>query len=112
MALCTKHNQTRNGATHWSTRTAWCLPQRRVDVQANEMDGEVVLFDPRDGRTYHFNETAFLVWNQCDGGTSIEQMGRTLTERYDTAYDTAVDHVDQLVTVFAETGLLDPESSG
>ena len=108
---CCDQNQARAASPHWSALTDLASPQRRMDVQANEMEGEVVLFDPCDGRTYHFNETAFRVWSQCDGATGIEQIGRTLTDRYDTPYDTAVDHVDQLVTVFAETGLLEPEAN-
>ena len=85
-------------------------PRRRSDVQESEIDHEVILFDPRTSGTYRFNRTAYSVWCQCDGTTPVERIGRTISELYGTDYDLALDHVDQLVTVFAETGLL--ESGG
>ena len=85
---------------------------RRVDVEEKELDHEVVLFDPRSSRAYRFNKTAFSVWCRCDGTTHVDRIGRSISDLYDTDYAVALDHVEQLVTVFAETGLLEPEATG
>ncbi len=94
---------------HWSAQGALKTPRRRDDLRASELDGEVVLFDPPSEKTYHFNATAYAVWQQCEGAVTVAQMAHRLTDRYDVDYDTALDHVEQLVALFAESQLLQPE---
>ena len=94
----------------WFVRTSQRLPRHRSDVRETELDHEIVLSDPRSSRSYRFNKTAFSVWCLCDGITPVDRIGRTISKLYDTDYATALDHVDQLLTVFAEMGLLEPET--
>ncbi len=101
--------QTIPAPQRWFARASQRPPRRRSDVQEKELDHEVVLFDPVSSRAYRFNKTAFSVWYQCDGTTTVDRIGRTISELYDTDYAIALDHADQLVTVFAQTGLLEPE---
>lgn len=96
--------------THWSGCDAEItIPPRRPDVVEEVMEGEAILFDPVTGCTHRFNETALAVWRLCDGTATTADMARRLTEHYDIDLDTALDHVEQIVTVLADSQLLIPE---
>jgi hypothetical protein len=91
---------------HWTTRDAEIVaPVRRDDVLVEELDGEVVFSDPRDGRAYHLNPTAYAVWKRCDGRTTTRQIAEALVAEYDVDYDRALDDVEQLVVFFARAAL-------
>ena len=91
----------------WAREAKIVPPPRRSDVIEEELDGEVVLFDPRSGNTYRLNQTAFAVWRLCDGRASTRRIAERLTQTYEVAFDTALDHVEQLFALFGEARLLD-----
>ncbi len=92
----------------WTSRDAVIVaPRRRDDLIPEELDGEVFLFDPQDGATHRLNPTALAVWRRCDGQTTTRQIAEQLTHTYDVGFDTALDHVDQLVASFAELRMLE-----
>lgn len=84
-------------------------PPLRCDLIVEALDDQVVLSDPVDGAIHRLNQTALLVLRQCDGRTTTRQIARTLTQAYDVAFDAALDHVDQLMALFAELHLLDAQ---
>ncbi len=92
---------------HWATEATIVPPPRRSDVVAEELDGEVVLFDPRSGNTYRLNQTALAVWRKCDGRATIREIAELLTQAYDVEFETALEHVEQLVLLFGQSHLLD-----
>lgn len=85
------------------------IPLRRATVVQNVLDLEAVLFDPANGATHRLNETALAVWNQCNGTTSTQQMADRLCDDFDVDPETALQHVEQLIVVFAEVGLLEKD---
>ncbi|MHC4416226.1 MAG: PqqD family protein [Planctomycetota bacterium] len=90
----------------WTSRLATIVaPPARADVVAEELDGEVVFCDPRNGHAYHLNATAHAVWQCCDGRMTTRQIAYRLTAEYDVDFDRALDDVEQLVAFFARTGL-------
>jgi hypothetical protein len=93
--------------THWTTRNSYVAPPRRTDLIEEELDGELMLFDPRSDNTYRLNETALSVWRWCDGRATTRRIARRQTRSYDVDFETALDHVEQLVMLFVESGLLD-----
>jgi PqqD family protein of HPr-rel-A system len=82
------------------------VPPRRRDVSEHPAEGGTLLFAARDGKTLLLNETAALVWRACESETTLAELTRQLAEKYDVDSETAADHVEQLVTLFAESGLL------
>ena len=86
------------------------IPRRRSDVVENVLDLEAILFDPVCGATHRLNETALAVWRQCDGITSTRQIAERLGDDYEVDPETALQHVEQLIVVFAEAGLLDMDN--
>ncbi len=96
-------------------KTQWDItivaPRRHRDVVEEELDSEVLLFDPRTGQSYQLNETAASVWRSCDGRTSIERIAQEQTKKYEVDFETVLDHVEQLVAKFAESHLVDQETA-
>jgi hypothetical protein len=94
----------------WTSLDANILaPRRRTDILEDVLDAEGVLYDPRTGRTSRLNQTALAVWRSCDGISTTRQIAERLTEQYDVTPERALDHVEQLLLLFAEGGLLDAE---
>ena len=99
-------------AKQWTTRkTSFLIPRRRDDVVLDELDTEASLFDPRSGDTYHLNQTARAVWTRCDGSCTARQVAREMTKAYEVTWHVALDHVEQLVSMFASSGLLEATES-
>ena len=91
---------------HWSTDATIVSPPRRTDVVEEELDGEVILFDPRSGNTYRMNQTALAVWRSCNGRTTTREIAAQFTQKYEVEFETAHDDVEQLVAFFGQSGLL------
>jgi hypothetical protein len=92
---------------NWTTDATILAPPRRADVVEEELDGEVLLFDPRGGNTYRLNQTALAVWRRCDGRTTTEEIAEQFTQAYEVEFETAHDDVEQLVAFFGQAGLLE-----
>ncbi len=96
----------------WTVRAgAIAAPRRRADLVEDELDGEAILSDVRTGGIHRLNETALIVWRWCDGRTTTLQIARGLTRQYDVSLEIALDHVEQLLVLFAEAGLVEVEAS-
>ena len=54
---------------------------RNTSYQLEEMDGEVLLYDPGNTRTIYLNETSALIWRLADGQTA-QSLINTLSEAY------------------------------
>ena len=63
---------------------------RIKDIVIQETGDEVLVYDTEENRAFCLNETSALVWQMCDGKTSISKMsadlskkiGRTITEDF------------------------------
>lgn len=91
----------------WTMQDTIVVPPRRKGVREHELDGEALLFDPRTRKTYLLNKTAFAVWRHCDGQATARQIANEQSEDYEVQFEAALDHVEQLVTLFADSELLD-----
>ena len=85
------------------------LPPHRADVIEDVMGDEAILFDPLTGSTHRLNETALLVWRLCDGETTTRQIAQHLTDAYDVGFNTALDHIEQILVVLTDARLLTSE---
>ncbi len=92
----------------WTQRDAHIVvPPRRNDVVAEALDGQIILSDPDDGATHRLNASATAVWQHCDGRTTTRQIAETITKEYDVDFDTALDHVEQVLVLLAELRMLE-----
>ncbi|MBI3833281.1 MAG: PqqD family protein [Planctomycetes bacterium] len=82
--------------------------RRRSDVREYPIDKEALLFDPCTQMLYYLNETAFAIWQACDGRT-MREIARLLIGEYDSEFDVVLGHASQIVNVLALGGLFDHE---
>ena len=96
--------------SQWTLRDAEIVTPRQCDdIVEERLDHEAILVDRRSGHIHRLNETAMGVWRSCDGQRTTRQIAKQMTDVYDVDFEDALDHVDQLVTRFAELNLLEVE---
>ena len=62
-------------------------PKRAVGFEAEELGGELLLYDPKGERILHMNSTCSLVWQLCDGSNTVKGMIKLLRDAYPEAED-------------------------
>jgi len=60
-----------------------------AECLVEDMDGELLLYNPTSATTLHFNGPSALVWRLCDGKNSVQKIIDLLSEAY-------VDQVEQI----------------
>lgn len=84
--------------------------QRRTQgVLIEEMADETVVYDTTRHEAHCLNKAATLVWNHCDGRTSLAEMVEVLREELDLPADEAV--VGLILEQLAELNLLEERSA-
>ncbi len=79
---------------------------RREDVEFHEIDGEGILFDPTTGNTHRLNATALAIWRLCDGRSDRAHIAAAMEDQYDVEGEDVAEHVDLVLRVLNERGLL------
>ena len=70
-------------------KRAALLPHSRTDnLVIRELDDETLVYDTERDEAHCLNQTAALVWAQCDGKTTVEQAARLLQSKLDASVDT------------------------
>ena len=63
---------------------------RHEDLVVQQMPEEVLLYDLRRHKAHCLNKTAAMVWQQCDGQTTVADMARRLEREAGPAVDEGV----------------------
>ncbi len=64
------------------------LPEARRDgLLVHEVDGEMVVYDRDRHRAHRLNQTAALVWSNCDGTTSVAEIAAQLATELELPVD-------------------------
>ena len=72
-----------------TTRTL--MPRARQDeLVVEELPDETLVYDPKRHKFHCLNRTAALVWQHCDGQTSVAKVAALLEEQFATPIDEAV----------------------
>lgn len=79
---------------------------RRPGLRIHELDGEALIFDPVSADTHHLNQTALLIWRQCDGRKDTLRIAQGLADVYGVSRDAAVGHVKRILLMLEERDLL------
>ncbi len=88
------------------------FPCRPDDLHVEELDGEALLYDPRNGAIHRFNATTSCVWNACDGSCTPNDIAVSLLRNYTVDADEAQRAVLTVIEKLDEEDLLDKERSG
>lgn len=51
---------------------------RKEGLAVQELEGELLVYDPETHRAHCLNQTARFVWSRCDGRTSVAEISRLL----------------------------------
>ena len=76
-------------------------PLRRDGYLMQELDDEIVLFDPNKTHALCLNATASLIWGLCDGANTVGEMVQLLRDAFPDAEDVAAD-VREALELFAK----------
>jgi hypothetical protein len=49
-------------------------PKARTDLVLEDVLGECVLYDPKEKRAHHMNQSLSWIWKQCDGMRTLEEI--------------------------------------
>jgi PqqD family protein of HPr-rel-A system len=83
------------------------LPSRR-DLTARRVGDEVLLRDPTTGQIHFLNATAAVVWECCDGTSTLSDCEGVVRERFDIHGDTDVaGDIRSTLADFRQRGLID-----
>jgi hypothetical protein len=64
------------------------MPQTRQEgLIVRELDGEILIYDSKNNRAHCLNQTAALVWKQCDGRKTAIDISRSLSLELGTELD-------------------------
>lgn len=87
-------------------------PCLRADLVVEEVDGEAVVLDPRDGSVHRLNTSATMIAWRCDGQRSVSGIARELSEaRPATDFDRVVEEVLSFLRVLERRRLLAVDES-
>lgn len=82
-------------------------PRPAPAVLATELDGELVLLDPRTDRLHLLDQLATLIWNVFDGEVTVDELTADLADAFETPAATVRDDLDGLVRSLRAAVLLD-----
>lgn len=79
------------------------------DVQGTTMEDETVLLDLSTGRYYTLNRLGSVIWEHCNGHSTISDIHAVLCDRFEVAPDRALGDLVALVDRLIQEGLLQQE---
>ncbi len=86
-------------------------PRRQDHLIKHRMDDEILLYDPAIDRTHRLNTSATMIWEQCDGEHTLEDIAHTLTERFEVEFKTALNDTQTVVEQLGQEQLLSDVST-
>jgi hypothetical protein len=75
-------------------------PLRNQDYRLENMDDELLLFNPQTNNILYLNETAALIWQLCDGQSDVDKMVSLLTETFPEAGTDIEQDVEETIALF------------
>lgn len=64
-----------------------------ANVKTEEIDGELLLYHPRQTKAIYLNPTAAVIWSLCDGQRKVSEMIELIGDSYPEARDRLTEDV-------------------
>jgi hypothetical protein len=80
-------------------------PRRAEGIEINRMVDGFVAYQPARDRVHHFNETAILLLELCDGNVPVQELPGLIAEAFQLG-EPPVDDVHRCLERLLEEGLL------
>ncbi len=78
---------------------------KRDDLACHELDGEALLYDEAAEVTVRLNDTAYFIWQHCDGIRSTNDVAALLSKDFEVDPATAQRDVSQAVRQMVKDGI-------
>jgi hypothetical protein len=82
-------------------------PNKKI-IYADLDPTEGVVLNLETKNYYRLNETGQVVWQALAAGRNPEEIARSISEAYETTYETALCDVREVVSKMKEESLIDP----
>lgn len=84
---------------------------QRVYQQSNnclveDMDGELLIYNPETATTLHLNQPSMVVWNCCNGESSVGDVVEALQQAFPDQAEQIKADVVSVLTDFEQNGLI------
>jgi coenzyme PQQ synthesis protein D (PqqD) len=86
-------------------------PKVRSDLSVVEIEGEAVIYDEQTDKIHYLNRTATIVFNLCDGLSTIPQFSGEIAESFSLTPGEVERQVRSLIRNFREAGFLEGPAS-
>ena len=81
-------------------------PLARTDLEMVELDGEAVIYDRRTKDLHYLNQSSALVFDLCDGATTMKEMAVAIADVYQVVLGGVERQVRGTVRELRKRGLL------
>jgi hypothetical protein len=82
------------------------LIRKNPDIKWKEVDGEIVLLNPKTGGCFGLQAVGASFWGMVDGNHSLEDILVALLDEYDVEEDTLTRDIHSLLAVMREKELI------
>ena len=82
------------------------LRKRRDGVMVRQVGEELLLLDTASNQIHQLNQTAGLIWQNCDANRSSDELANLLAMEYEISYGAAVKDVVETLEKFRELNLI------
>ena len=82
-------------------------PRQKQDYKLEALDGELLLYHVGETRIMHFNPTAALVWQLCQGDRTVEGIARLLADAFPESRESVHEDVTAMLHRFEEAGCIE-----
>jgi hypothetical protein len=87
-------------------------PKVRSDLTVVELEGEAVIYDDETRQVHYLNRTATIVFNMCDGTSTVKQLSDEIAEAFSLPQEEVGRQVRTLIRSFREAEFLEKGSTG
>ena len=85
-------------------------PKRREDLLKRDLEDGCVLYDQSIKKVFTLNTTAALIWEYCDGSTTIDTLAQELSIAGGKKKEEVLEDVKSVISDFQEKKLLQIEN--
>ena len=81
-------------------------PLRKPDYRLENMDNELLLFNPNTTNVLYMNESASVIWQLCDGQRTVPEIIDLLVNAYPEAAASIPADVHETIDLFMTNGAI------
>lgn len=86
-------------------------PKIRSDLTVVELEGEAVIYDDETRQVHYLNQTATIVFNLCDGSSTIKELAGDIADAFSLQQDEVERQVRTVLRNFREAGFMEGSPS-